>query len=306
MLKETILDKAQWEHQSSVYTGSIVAVTDDRPVQDSFTTWYAESNPIQKTVAYPARKAGGPDPGRLEVFMASGEVYRMESWATRWCGSFGIQASADGSRLYILSDIKGLCCCTPRGECLWQSMQTAVTRVIPHPDGSITALTFNGKALRMDREGKVLTTLRGIQAPQPMTRQVIAFLTGEYTLSFLDAFTLEKLQTLRLQPLGIEALHCVALSEQYIFLAGNRAAESRRLPDGKLRWITHPAMYLLRREDLHILREFDEDFIRGMILGVAPEVVTVIVPRARLTEDRLILFPSVPDGKTYRKLELQL
>ncbi len=307
----TPLSCAQMEQESKIYPGSILRVEDNRPQENSFTTSYRIENPIEKTVVFPALHEG-PDGKplcvQIRVHMRSGDVYSFACWSTRWCGDCGIQVSNDGKRIYMTSDIlgKGLCCCEPEGNMVWKTRYTSVTDVVPHADGSVTALTYNGSIYKIEADGTVSAKKKAFDGrpAKLVSADLISVFTGDYTLSFLNVFSLGPAFKLSLKPLELEALDCVAIDQTHILLCGQKQAQMIPLPSGKFRGIYHPVMYVLHRESKKVLKLFDEEYL--FTYGIAYPEANMFAARARLEDEKIILFPGAMDGRSFRKIEISL
>ncbi len=301
------LTEQEWNRQSKIYPNNISKTEDNRPTEQSFTTWYCSENSIEKTVTQYASDDGSNGKsvsGRTEVCMRNGETYAFETWASWWCGQYGFNASNDGNRIYVISDIpgKGLCCYTKEGKIIWKTRMTSVTDVVVHPDDSVTALTYNGNLVKIDRDGNIVTKRRGFdgRVPRLLSNEIISLCTGDYTLTFLDSYSLEPICKVTFRTLQIEHLHCAAISEKYIVLVGDKRGERINLPGGGHSWERFPVIYLLDRKDNRILYTFDQDFIRENRINNKED--SPVAAHVSLDEDKIVLY----QGRQFRKIEITI
>ncbi len=299
----------EWTEASHVRPRNILRVDTDRAA-GGFTTHYAPACSIEKTVAHGADRdyttAGDPaSPGRLEVHMRTGEVYTFAAWATRWCASYGISVSDDGARIYVISDIKGLGCYTPHGEVLWKTRYTSVTDVVAHPDGSVTALTYNGNVYRMDENGRIVARRKSFDGRpvRLLSNDMVAACTGDYTVTFFDTATLEPICKTPFRKL-LERLDCTAISESCVLLVGTRYGKEIPLPNGGRQWERLPTVCLLDRRDNRVLRVFDHTFVRENCL--TEDGGDRLAAYAALEEGKIILYPGARDGMSFRRIEISI
>ncbi len=309
MVTFTALSYAEWKREAYKRPRNILRIEDMR-AESFFVTEYAPACPIEKTVAhYATVDYTSPDepsvPGRLEVYMRTGEVHSFEAWATWWCADYGINVSDDGERIYVISDLKGLRCHDREGRLLWKNRYTSITRVLPHSDGSVTALTYNGRVFKFDGKGSIVAKRQAFGDRQAtlMSSNIVALCTGDYTVTFFDTETLEPIHKTPFRGL-LENLECTAVSEKYILLVGKRAGAELRLPNGGRRWEKLPTVWLLDRRDNRVLRVFDHTFVEEhhMMDGGGD----FLAPCAALDGEKIILYPGATDGVSFRRMEWEI
>ena len=153
--------------------------------QDGFITEYPEHEYIEKTEVHGAEDSA---PGSISVYMRSGESYTFPCFATQiYCGQFGINVSADGEKIYVISDIKGLWCYTKSGELLWKTRYTSAQHVFAGADDTLTCVTSNA-ILMLDENGKAIKKQK-IEpfSAEKVTKNVIFAYITERTVAFLQA-----------------------------------------------------------------------------------------------------------------------
>ena len=122
-----------------------------------FITEYPKHSCIEKTVALGYCRNENleiSEMGSLSVYMRDGRSYSFECWvSTVYCGQFGINVSEDGTRIYVISEEKGLWCYSNDGKILWKTKYTSVGDVIVNSNGTITCITST-KIIQLDENGK--------------------------------------------------------------------------------------------------------------------------------------------------------
>lgn len=192
-----------------------------------FITSYPDNEYIEKTVAYIYRdeyengKLVMREPGRLEVYMRSGEMHSFKTYVTGTASQYGIQASADGKYIYVISNVKGLRCYTCAGEVVWKTRYTSVEDIFPHSDGKITCVMGNYLAI-LDENGKIIkkTPTSGEGAQGRVTDDLIASMTSPNTLALFDSMTLEKKCKLSLKELGLRSFAKARIEGGFLVVRG--------------------------------------------------------------------------------------
>lgn len=126
-----------------------------------FTTEYPNHLYIEKTVAFGYQLNENleiTEMGNLTVYMKDGRSFSFDCWvSTIYCGQFGINVSEDGTRIYVISDEKGLWCYSCDGEIIWKTRYTSVGDVIVNSNGTITCITSK-KIIQLDDKGKLINS----------------------------------------------------------------------------------------------------------------------------------------------------
>ncbi len=234
-------------------------IRDEHDCRIGFATVYPENRHIDKTeiIACQENYDAGyqPFPGKITVFMRSGDTYTFPCWADSvYCGQFGIRVSDDGGRVYVISRKKGLWCYTVQGELLWKTRLTTAGHIIPHLDNSLTCVTST-KLILLDAHGAVLKTRR--IAPYRVSRlsaTLISALITENTLAVIDSTDLEILQRISLSRLGIYTYSASAISETLIAVTGSVVVGTEKFDGDKERPVTGYALFLLDRATSQVLR----------------------------------------------------
>ena len=183
---------------------------------DGFITEYPENEYIEKTEVHGAEASA---PGSITVYTRSGESYTFPCFATTvYCGQFGINASSDGERIYVISDVKGLWCYSKSGDVIWKTRYTAAEHVFANPDGTVTCATSNA-ILMLDENGKPIKKQK-IEpfSAQKVAKDIIFAYTSERAVAFFCAETLEIIEKIALNKIfkGCDCHKAYFLGEKII------------------------------------------------------------------------------------------
>jgi len=192
-----------------------------------FITSYPDNKYIEKTVAYIYRneykngKFVTSEMGRLDVYMRNGETYSFETFVTGTASQYGIQVSADGKYIYVISNIKGLWCYTCTGEIVWKTRYTSVAEVFPHADNKITCVMGNYLAI-LDENGKVIKKVptSGEGAQGRVSDDLIASMTSPNVITFFDSMTLERKFRIAVDRLGLRGFSRARLEGCFLIIKG--------------------------------------------------------------------------------------
>ncbi|MBQ9745917.1 MAG: hypothetical protein IJW21_03765 [Clostridia bacterium] len=166
--------------------------------EDGFITRYAENKYVEKTEVHGA-DIEIPAPGSITVYMRSRESYTFPCWASSvYCGQYGINVSADGERIYVISDIKGLWCYSKSGDVLWKTRYTAAEHVFANPDGTVTCTTSTA-IIMLDENGKPIKKQKIMPfSSEKISKNMIFAYVSERTVAFFRADTMESVEKIPL------------------------------------------------------------------------------------------------------------
>lgn len=224
-------------------------------------TEYIDHPTVEKSVAIGVECNGAyiiTAPGNLTVFYHNGEKYSFECYTdTVFSGQFGISISADGERIYVISDIKGLWCYNKHGEIVWKTRYTSAGQVYPHNDGTVTCVTGSHLIL-LDTNGKVIkkrALFDGVRCE--MSSKTIGMLTSENVLAVIDVETLEPILKISLLALNIYHFRDILEAGEFYIVQGTEFLGMEDLPNGRRNILQKEVIYLL---DLNgsMLRKIDD------------------------------------------------
>ena len=226
-----------------------------------YLTEYINHPTVVKSIAIGVERDEAYDiitPGRLTVFYHNGEKYSFECYTdTVFSGQFGISISADGERIYVISDIKGLWCYNKYGEILWKTRYTSAGHVYPHDDGTVTCVTGRHLIL-LDENGKPLKKRVLFDGDRcEMSAKTIGILTSENVLAVVDVKTLEPILKISLLKLNIDHFREIIEADKYYIIQGTERLGMKNLPNGRREFIEKHIIYLLDN-DGSVLQKIDD------------------------------------------------
>ena len=226
-----------------------------------YLTEYIDHPTVVKSIAIGVERDEAYDiitPGRLTVFYHNGEKYSFECYTdTVFSGQFGISISADGERIYVISDIKGLWCYNKYGEILWKTRYTSAGHVYPHDDGTVTCVTGTHLIL-LDEKGKAIkkrVLFDGVRCK--MSPQTIGILTSENVLAVVNIKTIEPILKISLLKLNIDHFREIIEADEYYIVQGTECLGMEILPNGQRRFIEKDIIVLLDHNG-RMLRRIDD------------------------------------------------
>ena len=226
-----------------------------------YLTEYIDHPTVEKSIAFGAQRNEAYDvigPGKLIVFYHNGEECSFECYTdTVFSGQFGISISADGERIYVISDIKGLWCYNKQGEIIWKTRYTSAGQTYPHDDGTVTCVTGRHLIL-LDENGKPLKKRVLFDGDRcEMSAKTIGILTSENVLAVVDVKTLEPILKISLIKLKIDHFREIIEADEYYIVQGTECLGMEDLPNGRRRFIEKDVIVLLDHNG-RILRRMDD------------------------------------------------
>ena len=226
-----------------------------------YLTEYINHPTVVKSIAIGVERDEAYDmigPGRLTVFYQNGEKYSFECYTdTVFSGQFGISISADGERIYVISDIKGLWCYNKQGEILWKTRYTSAGQVYPHDDGTVTCVTGTHLIL-LDENGKAIKKRVLFDGERcEMSPRTIGILTSENVLAVVNIKTIEPILKISLLKLNIDHFREIIEADKYYIIRGTECLGMKDLPNGRREFIEKDVMYLLDN-DGSVLQKIDD------------------------------------------------
>ena len=226
-----------------------------------YLTEYIDHPTVEKSIAFGAQRNEAYDvigPGKLIVFYHNGEECSFECYTdTVFSGQFGISISADGERIYVISDIKGLWCYNKQGEIIWKTRYTSAGQTYPHDDGTVTCVTGRHLIL-LDENGKPLKKRVLFDGDRcEMSAKTIGILTSENVLAVVDVKTLEPILKISLIKLKIDHFREIIEADEYYIVQGTECLGMEDLPNGRRRFIEKDVIVLLDHNG-RMLRRIDD------------------------------------------------
>ena len=159
--------------------------------------------------------------GKLTVYMKDGMTYVFDCWADSvYCGQFGINVSDDGTRIYVISDEKGLWCYSYKGEILWKTRYTSAGDVIANANGTITCITGN-KIILLDGNGKLITSRKILPyLASKASENMIYAAISERKAVLIDCETLDIIWQLSINQLGLDSVREAIIYKNKLILFG--------------------------------------------------------------------------------------
>ena len=191
-----------------------------------FTTEYPLHAYIEKTEVIGFRRNDNleiTEMGKLTVYMKDGTTYAFECWADAvYCGQFGINVSDDGTRIYVISDEKGLWCYSCKGEILWKTRYTSVGDMIVNSNGTITCITSN-KIILLDESGKLINSRKILPYhASKASENMIYIAISERKAALIDCETLDIIWQTYLDTLGLDASQEAIIYKNMLIIFGLR------------------------------------------------------------------------------------
>lgn len=226
-----------------------------------YLTEYIDHPTVEKSIAFGVQRNEAYDvigPGKLIVFYHNGEKCSFECYTdTVFSGQFGISISADGERIYVISDIKGLWCYNKHGEIIWKTRYTSAGQTYPHDDGTVTCVTGRHLIL-LDENGKPLKKRVLFDGDRcEMSAKTIGILTSENVLAVVDVKTLEPILKISLIKLKIDHFREIIEADEYYIVQGTECLGMEVLPNGRRRFIEKDVIVLLDHNG-RMLRRIDD------------------------------------------------
>lgn len=226
-----------------------------------YLTEYIDHPTVEKSIAFGTQRNEAYDvigPGKLIVFYHNGEECSFECYTdTVFSGQFGISISADGERIYVISDIKGLWCYNKQGEIIWKTRYTSAGQTYPHDDGTVTCVTGRHLIL-LDENGKPLKKRVLFDGDRcEMSAKTIGILTSENVLAVVDVKTLEPILKISLIKLKIDHFREIIEADEYYIVQGTECLGMKDLPNGRRRFIEKDVIVLLDHNG-RMLRRIDD------------------------------------------------
>ena len=226
-----------------------------------YLTEYIDHPTVEKSIAFGAQRNEAYDvigPGKLIVFYHNGEECSFECYTdTVFSGQFGISISADGERIYVISDITGLWCYNKQGEIIWKTRYTSAGQTYPHDDGTVTCVTGRHLIL-LDENGKPLKKRVLFDGDRcEMSAKTIGILTSENVLAVVDVKTLEPILKISLIKLKIDHFREIIEADEYYIVQGTECLGMEDLPNGRRRFIEKDVIVLLDHNG-RMLRRIDD------------------------------------------------
>ena len=235
---------------------------DERTGRQGFVSEYPYHPLIEKTETIGAVHDYADDtdkPGQISVHFRSGTdgLYAFECWATGWCEQFGINVSADGTKVYVISDLKGLWCYSVQGELLWKTRLTTASHVFDNRDGTITCMTSSNLVMLDSNTGKVLKKRSVIPYDSDkISPSLIAAAISDNTVAIIDSVSLEILQKISLRKLGIDRYDAVAVNDRRIAISGVSEQFVDVPNQSRRRIIEEHFLFLLDRETVQVIGRY--------------------------------------------------
>ena len=259
-----------------------------------FITEYPSNEYVEKTEVIGAihHLYESPKPGSITVYMKNGETYSFECWTDSvYSGQYGVNVSPDGKYVYLISDIKGMWCYTYKGELVYKTRYTSASHVFPHDDHTATVVTRT-KFLLLDESGQVIKKRSFFYDSwgEKISPTLLSVLTNENVLAIVDAKSLDIIQKISLNKLGI--YDCwqqdTAISDEYVVVYGenctgwvdNQWGGKTRLGDKLMFVISRTDGTVIKRanlEDLGIENAYRTSFKKNEIVIINRDKSTVSV-----------------------------
>ena len=204
-----------------------------------FTTEYPNNSYIEKTVAFGYHLNENleiTEMGKLTVYMKDGRTYSFECWiSTIYCGQFGINVSEDGTRIYVISDKKGLWCYSYDGKIIWKTRYTSVGDVIVNSNGTITCITST-KIIQLDDKGKLINSMKILPYHAVKASENILYISlSELKKALLDCETFDIIWEYSISNMNLDSSREAIIYKNMLIISGLRGARilyvSVDLPD---------------------------------------------------------------------------
>jgi hypothetical protein len=196
-----------------------------------FTTEYPQHSYIEKTVAFCYCRNENSEileMGKLTVYMRDGTSHSFDCWVSAaYCGQFGINVSDDGSRIYVISDEKGLWCYSYDGKILWKTKYTSVGDVIVNSNGTITCITST-KIIQLDENGKTINSRKILPYHACKASENIIYIAISCSkVALVDSETMDIIWEASIRKMNLDDSRDAIIYENILIISGLR--ESRIL-----------------------------------------------------------------------------
>ena len=199
-----------------------------------FTTEYPQNLYIEKTVAFGYQLDDNlkfTEMGNLTIYMRDGRSYSFDCWVdTIYCGQFGINVSEDGTRIYVISDEKGLWCYSCDGKIIWKTRYTSVGDVIVNSNGTITCITST-KIIQLDENGKLINNRKILPYYASKASENILYVAlSELKVALLDCETLDIIWETSLKKMNLDSSREAIIYKNILIISGIRGTRILYVP----------------------------------------------------------------------------
>lgn len=199
-----------------------------------FTTEYPKNLYIEKTVALGyclKENLEIAEMGSLTVYMRDGTSYSFGCWvSTVYCGQFGINVSEDGTRIYVISDEKGLWCYSYDGQILWKTRYTSAGDVILNSNDTITCITST-KIIQLNEAGKTINSRKILPYHACKASENILFVAiSDLKVALIDTETLDIIWETSIRKMNLDNSKEAIIYKNILIISGFRDARNLYVP----------------------------------------------------------------------------